>query len=726
MTSGDTPEAVQGAAPRDAPRGRRAGFSIQSKLLVMLLGVTVVTAGVVGVVGYLSATASLKDAALHQLQALRATRASEIERTFQNIETAAVLESANESAVGASLAFNAAFDQLSTATLSDAQRSALDAFYRDSFIPDLEKRAGSDYSAAAFTPTSSAEAYLQALYTAPFDSDFDKSFATVDAGDGSAWSAASAKYHDYFAAQITQLGYDDALLLNTKGDVVYSAYKGVDLGTSLETGPYRDSLLTDAYQSVLKSNTLDTVVITDYERYLPSLGVPTIWVVSPVGTPAAITGALAFQVPSSTINDVMTGKGAWTAQGLGKTGETYLAGPDELLRSNPRLLLEHPAQYQKAVISAGTPVATAKREVQVKGGVLLQPVHTSSVQAALRGKTGSSVDSISYLGTPNITTYAPLRIAGLDWVIVARIDSSEAFAPAADFTRNLALWTALVVLLVCAVSLLLAQVFLRPLRRLLDGVRRVSAGQLGTQVDTRSRDEIAQVGSAFNDMSRSLQVKADLLDAEQAENERLLLTLMPEAVAKRYKQGEETIAEDHQDVTVLFADLLEFDRYSREVGSAEALTALNQLVTGFDDAASRLGVDRLRTTRRDGYLASCGSIVPRVDSARRVVELAVEMQNIVAEFNARTGTRLQLRAGVDTGTVSSGLIGRSSVLYDMWGDAVNLAHSLQESATTPGIFLTQRVLDTLPEMFSLSDAGSVETSSGPQRVWKVESEAVRA
>jgi class 3 adenylate cyclase len=112
--------------------------------------------------------------------------------------------------------------------------------------------------------------------------------------------------------------------------------------------------------------------------------------------------------------------------------------------------------------------------------------------------------------------------------------------------------------------------------------------------------------------------------------------------------------------------------------------------------------------------------VPRVDHARRIVEFALEMQKIVERFGAQQGVKLALRAGMDTGTVTSGLVGRSHVVYDLWGDAVSLAFRLQGGANEAGIFLTQGVVDKVSDNLPFTDSGVVETSSGFQRVWRID------
>ncbi len=196
---------------------------------------------------------------------------------------------------------------------------------------------------------------------------------------------------------------------------------------------------------------------------------------------------------------------------------------------------------------------------------------------------------------------------------------------------------------------------------------------------------------------------------------------MPEAVAQRYRKGEKTITEDHQDVSVIFADIVGFDALTARCPRRESLPLVNDLVRSFDDAGTRLGVEKIRTIRT-GYLASCGLTVPRVDNSRRSVEFAVEMQRILQRFNLTNGTDLSLRAGVDSGTVTSGLVGRSTLVYDMCGATVNLANRIQTVAGRPGIFVTRRICDQMRDVLQFSPVGEITTRKGSQQVWRVETE----
>jgi len=268
-------------------------------------------------------------------------------------------------------------------------------------------------------------------------------------------------------------------------------------------------------------------------------------------------------------------------------------------------------------------------------------------------------------------------------------------------------------------SLLLAQVFTRPIRRLVEAVRRVAGGDLAVQVPSGSRDEFGDLGNAFNDMAASLRIKQELIDQQHTENERLLLTLMPETMAERYKKGEETISEEHDNVSVVFAELIGFDEYSEGLSSDEEITQLNLLMRGFDEAAQKAGVEKVRTLR-GGYLASSGLIVPRVDNVRRAVDFAREMRAVVERFNAQHGTTIDLRSGVDAGTVTSGLVARTSLAYDLWGDAVSLAYRVRSVSGRPGIYVSQAVRDRLQDSVGFIEAGSVELQGRTQTVWRVE------
>jgi class 3 adenylate cyclase len=719
MTTTTDPETSSQSEPAPKPRSLRrrvlSRMSIQSKLLAMLLVTSVLSAAVVGAIGYQSGRNSLRASVFDRLTEIRQSQSRQLQVGVQDLKNSLVIYSKGATATQAVEAFTAGFDQLNAATINPAQQQSLVDYYVRQFGPQKKKESGEEVDVAALVPASNAQRYLQAYYTAPF-SNWDEAIRFDDAHDGSAWSAANARYNDFFREIVTRFEFEDALLLDTRGNVVYSAYKGVDLGTNILDGPYKGSELTEAYTKALDSNTVDYVGLTDFGEYEPA-DEPTAWFVSPVGPRGRAEGVVALQFPITKINRLMTMDRRWQESGMGRTGETFIVGPDDLMRSDSRLFLENPEAYKRDVIDAGTPPDVAQEAINRGGTTLVQPVPTEATKLAQRGQRGTLV-ALDYLGHETLQAYAPADIAGLHWNVIAKIDTSEAFGPVQAFTRTLVLSTVLIIFIVCIAAMLLARLFVRPIRRLEDGAQQISGGDYDVTLPVRTRDEFGDLTVAFNDMSRNLAIKEELLAEQRRENDRLLLSLMPEPVVQRYREGEETIAQDHQDVTVIFADIIGLDELSEDLSSDELLAIVNKLTRQFDAAAENLGVEQVRTLH-NGYLASCGLSVPRLDNVRRTVDFAIEMQRIIDRFNAEAGHDLRLRAGIDTGTVTSGLVGRSTLAYDMWGSAVNLAYQVQSGSPQPGVYITSKVHDALSDSHSFTSAGEMTVDGEAQPIWRL-------
>jgi class 3 adenylate cyclase len=719
MTTTTEPESSNPPDPAPKPRRLRrrvlSRVGIQSKLLVMLLLTSILSAAVVGAIGYQSGRSSLRASVFDRLTEIRASQTRQLEGQVSDLKNSLLIYTRGSTTIEAIEAFTPAFDELNNATISPPQWGSIVGYYNNEFEKAEEIQTGNRLDIDALLPTSNAQKYLQAYYTAPFD-DWDKAIRFDDARDGSAWSAANARFNDFFREIVVRFEFEDALLLDTRGNVVYSAYKGVDLGTNILTGPFREGRLRDAYQKALSSNVVDYVGVTDFGDYQPA-DEPTAWMVSPIGPQNRLEGVLALQFPISKINRLMTADRQWEAAGMGKTGETFLVGPDDLMRSDSRLFLENPEQFKRDVVDAGTPPDVAEQSIRQRGTTLVQPVASEATRQAQRGQTGTLIER-DYLGHETLQAYAPGQLTGLHWSIVAKIDTAEAFSPVAAFTRTLVLSTALIIFVVCLAAMLLSRLFVRPIRRLEAGAQQISSGDYNVSLPVQSRDEFGDLTVAFNEMSRNLAIKEELLAEQRRENDRLLLSLMPEPVMQRYREGEETIAQDHQDVTVIFADIVGLDDLSAELASDELLVIVNKLTRQFDAAAKNLGVEQVRTLH-NGYLASCGLSVPRLDNVRRTVDFAVEMQRIIDRFNAENGHELRLRAGIDTGTVTSGLVGRSTLAYDMWGSAVNLAYQVQSGSPQPGVYVTSAVYEVMRDSRNFTSAGVIAVDGEEQPIWRL-------
>lgn len=689
---------------RKAKRGLLERVSIQSKLMLMLLTMSVLATAIAGGIGFQSGRSSLREAVFDRLTSIRESRASVLELGLRDITGSLVVFSRGETASDAMNAFNAGFEQLAGATITPEQDRALADFYNAKFKGADDGR----LDVNALLPISPAARYLQTRYTVP---------GGGDSRDASNWSEANARYNGYFSEIVTRMGFRDALLINSEGNVVFSVNKGVALGTNVLTGPFRgEGYLPDAFRKAMASNDIDYVDTTDFSEYLPS-GQPTAWMLVPVGPTGRATGVMAVEYPASIVSNLMTGDRQWEKNGMGRTGEALVVGKDELMRSDSRRFLEDPEAYKADVIKAGTPVAVAERAIKQGTTVLIQPVGTRATEAAQRGETGTLITT-DYLGRRALTAYAPLNLEGLDWTIVAKVDSDEAFAPERNFAHKLVRSTALIIFLSCLAAMIWSRLFVRPIKRLEEGAEQISTGDYNVQLPVDTKDEFGDLSAAFNEMSRTLAVKHQLLTEQRRENDRLLTSLMPESVVKRYRDGEQDIAEDHQDVTVIYADLIGVDDLSAGLDANESLKAINKLVRQFDAAAESSGVERVRNTH-NGYLASCGLTVPRLDNIHRTVGFAQEMQHILTRFNTETGSDIKLRAGIDTGSVTSGLVGRAGLVYDLWGGAVHLASRMRRGLTEPGIYVSDDVYQATRDTLRYTSAGTITDGDSEKPTWRL-------
>ncbi|WP_262490892.1 adenylate/guanylate cyclase domain-containing protein [Mycobacterium simiae] len=723
MESGQPTETVLEDEPvPTGKRGRRLlrlfRVGIQSKLLVTLLLCSIMSVAVVGLTGYVTGRNALQQVATERLLELRESHKRQLEAMFAELVNSLLVYSSGFSAVQAIEAFTAGFAQLATATISPAQQESIVNYYANAVVQPINQLTGDELDPNALLPTSNAQKYLQAYYSAPVAS-ASESMQSNDAGDGSAWSAANARYNDFFRGIVTRFEYRDALLLDLQGNVVYTVTKGPDLGTNIFTGPYRETILRDAYRKALRSNNVNFVWITDFQQYQPQLDAPTAWVVSPIGMDGKIEGVMALPLPISKINDIMNAHKHWEAVGMGRSTETYLAGPDNLMRSDSRLFLQDKEKYRREAVAGGTPPDVVDRAIRLGSTVLVQPVPSKGLRAAQRGQTGVTHDT-DYLGNRELEAYAPVDLPNSDlhWSILATRDDWDAYQRLSTFGKTLMVAVAGITLAICVVAMLLAKLLVRPIRRLEAGTERISSGDYEVTVPVRSRDELGDLTAAFNEMSRNLKIKEELLTEQRRENDRLLLSLMPEPVVQRYREGAKTVAQEHQDVTVIFADIVGLDDMSDDLSGNELVAIVNDLFRQFDSAAEALGVERIRTFH-NGYLASCGATTPRLDNIHRSVDFAMEIQRIIDRFNSRSRHQLRLRVGINTGKVITGLVGRSSLVYDMWGGAVSLACQMHSGSPQPGIYVTSQVHEAMRDIWKFVAAGTISVGGTERQIWQL-------
>jgi class 3 adenylate cyclase len=196
------------------------------------------------------------------------------------------------------------------------------------------------------------------------------------------------------------------------------------------------------------------------------------------------------------------------------------------------------------------------------------------------------------------------------------------------------------------------------------------------------------------------------LQREKERSERLLLNVLPRSIAARLKQHEDPIADGFSEVTVLFADLVDFTRRSRDATPERVVQVLDELFTAFDQLTRRHRLEKIKTIG-DAYMVAGGLPDRRPDHAQAVADMALAMRDEVAGRTDPSGQPLQVRIGIDTGPVVAGVIGTDKFSYDLWGDTVNTA-SRMESTGVPGcIQVTARTYQRLRDGYRSQRRGPV-------------------
>ena len=291
---------------------------------------------------------------------------------------------------------------------------------------------------------------------------------------------AAEQREDYFAKYIERYGYYDLFLIHPQGSVFYTVNKEEDYGSNMLDGPYADSGLGQLTRRVLEEK---DYAIADFAPYAPSNNEPAAFIAVPAIQDGEVTLIVALQLSIDAINAIMTQR-----DGMGETGESYLVGPDKLMRSDSYLDPEyHTVRASFANPDRGQVDTLASRE-------------------ALAGREGAQVIT-DYQGSRVLSAYAPVPVAGLDWAILAEIDEAEAFSAVSSLKAIMLLIGIVGVAGIIAIALVFAATIVRPVRNVVESLSALAQGEgdLTARLPVKSGDEIGELALRFNEFIEKLQ-----------------------------------------------------------------------------------------------------------------------------------------------------------------------------------------------------------------------------
>ena len=211
-----------------------------------------------------------------------------------------------------------------------------------------------------------------------------------------------------------------------------------------------------------------------------------------------------------------------------------------------------------------------------------------------------------------------------------------------------------------------------------------------------------------------------LLQREQERSEALLLNVLPQEVAEVLKSGAQTIADYHEEASVLFAGIVGFTSLTDRLSPASMIDLLNEIFSHFDSLVEELGLEKIRTIG-DNYMVASGVPRPRMDHAQALARMALAMNEYAPEATSLADLPLKFRIGINSGPMIAGVVGHKKFQYDLWGDSVNLA-SRMESHGEPGkIQITKATYERIKDDFICAPRGSIIVKGkGEMETWYLE------
>ena len=371
-------------------------------------------------------------------------------------------------------------------------------------LTTISKEVGSFTSSDDYWESDIETQIIQNLYITNNTYEVGSKDLLLDAEDGSSYSRMHRIYHPIIRDYLKKFNYYDIFLVDNKtGHIVYSVYKETDYGTNLFSGPYSKTNFADSFNDALNNPRPGYTKIVDFEPYLPSYNAPAAFISSPILDNEDLIGVLIFQMPIESINDIMTSKNDWSSVGLGQTGETYIVGNDYLLRNQSRFLIEDRENYFQMLREIDFSSELINKIQIYNSTIGLQPVKTIGVEAALKGQTGTQIFA-DYRGISVLSSYKPLEISDLNWVIMSEMDEDEAFESIYSLRNNILIWLGGIIVFIVILGVMFAKTITHPIKKLTRDAEELAKGNLDVEIPIERKDEIGNLAVNFDTMRKSI------------------------------------------------------------------------------------------------------------------------------------------------------------------------------------------------------------------------------
>jgi adenylate cyclase len=382
-------------------------------------------------------------------------------------------------------------------------------------------------------------------------------------------------------------------------------------------------------------------------------------------------------------------------------------------------------------IIASQPILTSERTGPINGNFVMAKKINSDRLESLKSRTRLEITLI----TQDITTVQPKFANSANTLIVETTDKNiiSGYTLVHDihgqaglllkidilrdiYQQGLKSITYLIIsLLVVGISfgitalIILEKIILSPLAQLSKDI-----ANIGTNNNLSARlnclngdDELSVFAAKINWMLDNISQNSQEIYLQKQKVEKLLLNVLPKEVASQLTNDNQVLIADHfEEVTILFADIVGFTDLSAKLEPIELVNLLNEFFSDFDNIVEKLNLEKIKTIG-DAYMVAAGLPMPRSDHAEAIAEMALLMQESMRNFRLRYSHNIHIRIGINSGVVIAGVIGKRKFIYDLWGDAVNIASRMESSGEPGNIQITASTYEKIKHNYVVEERGLV-------------------
>ena len=446
------------------------------------------------------AGSSFQDISFNQIKSIRELKSSSVNNYFEDRKKLVLTMSQNGFVVDAMKSFMSSSQKVKDElAIPDKDKKVilgkLRNFYEKEFATKYEKLNGKRADVESLmSDIPENDMLLQALYISENQHSLGNKDLLYKSEFKCSYTDFHEKFHHYFHEVQKKYGFYDIFLLDPKdGKIVYSVFKELDFATSLNKGPYKSSNFADAFKKATQLNN-NSLFMVDYKQYLPSYNAPASFATAPLYDKGELIGVLAVQFPLDKLNEIMGQR-----DGLKKTGESYLVGPDNLMRSDSYLDPEN-----RNVESSFRNPQSGK-------------VETLAVDEAFKGQSAEKIIK-DYNNNNVLSAFSPIKISdNITWALIVEIDEAEALQAKTEIINletnirsgiKVTLIIACIVVAIVAliISLLVVRSINRPLAKTVNLIKEIAEGEgdLTKRLDISGNDELTELSSCFNQYSETI------------------------------------------------------------------------------------------------------------------------------------------------------------------------------------------------------------------------------